>query len=159
MNDNNLRVGSLLRPETGGPTLRTPRPNRSADVLLRDHRRSRFSTCISSPAIVPLDLSSPRRVRRCGRIRFTGSGKATGRSRTRATTHAAFAPIAANNGTVSPMRIRASTQPKLASSRCAALTDGCCSSPRRETDVSCSSARRAGGPARRARLLASGRAT
>ena len=108
MNDNNLRAGSLLRAETVGPTLRTPRPNRSASDHQRDHRRSRFSTCISSPAIVPSDLLKPRRARRCGRIPRTGSGKATGRSRTKAITPVAFAPTAASNGIASPMTTHAS---------------------------------------------------
>ena len=108
MNDNNLREGSLLRPETLAPTLRTPRPNRSAAELQRDHRRSCFSTCISSPVIARLDLWNPRRARRCAKIPRTSSGKASGQSRTRATTRAAFVPTAVNNGTASSMRHRAS---------------------------------------------------
>ena len=169
MNDNNLREGSLLRPETVGPTLRTPRPNRSAEVLQRDHRRSRFSTCISSPAIVPLDLSNARRARRCGRILRTDSGRASGRSTTTATTRAAFAPTAAKNGSVSRTTHRASTPKSRGSFHCARDSRAmrvppprpvrCCLRPRRTAEVSFSSAHYGRGRERRARLPVSGRAT
>ena len=42
MNDNNLRIPSLLRREIAASTLRTPRPNRFATVTPRDHRRIPF---------------------------------------------------------------------------------------------------------------------
>ena len=98
MNDNNLRRGSLLRPETAGSTLRTPRPNRYANGPLRDHRRSRFSTCISAPAIAQLEFWNPRRAHPCAWIRYTSDGKASGRSRMSGTTRAACAATAASSG-------------------------------------------------------------